>query len=82
MRRPGLARPWPSRTIVNGHEVSGPTEPPHHIRPKAEGHEMTEAVALDCVDISDLNLAWLRRQIGVVSQEPALLGWPFRLRRS
>ncbi|KAF4517428.1 hypothetical protein B566_EDAN005037 [Ephemera danica] len=32
------------------------------------------AVLLDCVDMRDLNLAWIRAQIGVVSQEPILFG--------
>ncbi|XP_063233028.1 ATP-dependent translocase ABCB1-like isoform X2 [Bacillus rossius redtenbacheri] len=31
-------------------------------------------VLLDGVDIKDLNLSWLRAQIGVVSQEPCLFG--------
>lgn len=31
-------------------------------------------VLLDGVDIKDLNLSWLRTQIGVVSQEPVLFG--------
>lgn len=32
----------------------------------------TSQILLDDVDIRDLNVAWLRRQLGVVSQEPNL----------
>jgi ATP-binding cassette subfamily B (MDR/TAP) protein 1 len=31
-------------------------------------------ILLDNVDLRDINLAWLRGQIGVVSQEPVLFG--------
>ena len=31
-------------------------------------------IKLDNIDIRDLNVKWLRRQIGVVSQEPVLFG--------
>lgn len=36
------------------------------------------AVELDGVDVRDLNIQWLRSQIGLVSQEPTLFGTTIR----
>jgi len=33
---------------------------------------MSGSLTLDNTNIADLNIAWLRRQIGIVSQEPVL----------
>ena len=38
----------------------------------------TGSVALDGTDLRDLNLTWLRQQIGLVSQEPKLFGTSIR----
>ena len=36
------------------------------------------AILLDGIDLRELNIAWLRRQIGVVSQEPVLFDMSIR----
>ena len=36
------------------------------------------AILLDSIDLRELNIAWLRRQIGVVSQEPVLFDMSIR----
>ena len=36
------------------------------------------AILLDGIDLCELNIAWLRRQIGVVSQEPVLFDMSIR----
>ena len=36
-------------------------------------------VKLDGVDVKDLNVKWLRSQIGLVSQEPTLFGTTVRV---
>ncbi|KAG8722257.1 GTPase-activating protein [Ceratobasidium sp. 394] len=42
-------------------------------------HPLSGSVHLDGVDLKDLNVCWLRSQIGLVSQEPILFATSYRL---
>ena len=55
---------------IVGHSGSGKTTVSNMLQRFYDPHE--GVITIDNVDIRDYNIAWLRRQIGFVAQEPAL----------